>query len=256
MRNEFLTSPNRPADRSSDGSNAQHYVERVYREIKAMAISYELRPDEQINIHLLAQKLHVSATPVREALNRLLNEDLLVRRNSRGFFNRAIDIAELKELMQLWGSLVIGTLFFLLEKIAEEPVRRAITDWLERARLDGQPDAAASTRGELLDLLASLCGNREIGRQAERIRERLSFVCRISLAAPEARAVHHAFERGLAESILKTDSDACVRLVKENTQTRSAALNEVLKEGLAQLYIDAGPNSRLSMGTGRTNSAM
>jgi len=74
MRNEF--NQNRPVERSPHSLNAQHYVERVYCEIKAMAISYELRPDEQINIHLLAQKLHVSVTPIREALNRLLNEDL------------------------------------------------------------------------------------------------------------------------------------------------------------------------------------
>src|SRR5262249_34908641 len=74
------------------------YADRAYSEIKQMAINYTLKPTEQINIEELAHKLNMSVTPVREALNRLLNEDILVRRGSRGFCNRPIDLTELKEL--------------------------------------------------------------------------------------------------------------------------------------------------------------
>lgn len=51
-------------------------VDRVYQQLKAMAVSYELKPGERLNEGELAKRLGVSRTPLREALNRLNTEGL------------------------------------------------------------------------------------------------------------------------------------------------------------------------------------
>src|SRR6266576_5399713 len=93
---------------NKDDVQLHQYADRAYREIKQMLVRYALRPDEQIHIEALAEKLHMSVTPVREALNRLLNDDLLVRKGSRGFCNRPVNLAELRELFELQGFLIFG----------------------------------------------------------------------------------------------------------------------------------------------------
>jgi len=55
-----------------------------------MAVSFDLKPDERINESELAERLGASRTPLREALNRLVAEGLLVYRSRKGFFCRPL----------------------------------------------------------------------------------------------------------------------------------------------------------------------
>ena len=63
-------------------------VDRVYEQLKAMAVSYEFKPGERLNEGELAKRLGVSRTPLREALNRLNTEGFLRFTPGKGFFCR------------------------------------------------------------------------------------------------------------------------------------------------------------------------
>src|SRR5713226_2915995 len=65
-------------------------VDRVYEQLKAMAVSYELKPGERLNEGELAKRLGVSRTPLREALNRLNTEGFLRFTPGKGFFCREL----------------------------------------------------------------------------------------------------------------------------------------------------------------------
>jgi DNA-binding GntR family transcriptional regulator len=73
-----------------DDNGADSVVDRVYEQLKAMSVSFELKPGERLNEGKLAKRLGVSRTPLREALNRLNTEGFL----GKGFFCRELDAHE------------------------------------------------------------------------------------------------------------------------------------------------------------------
>lgn len=64
--------------------------ERVYQEIKARVISYDFPQGERIYLEPIANSLGVSTTPVREALNRLAAEALVIKAPRKGFFSMTL----------------------------------------------------------------------------------------------------------------------------------------------------------------------
>jgi DNA-binding GntR family transcriptional regulator len=59
--------------------------DRVYQAIKARAIAYEFPQGERIYLEPIAMELGVSTTPVREAMNRLAERNLVIKAPQKGF---------------------------------------------------------------------------------------------------------------------------------------------------------------------------
>src|SRR5665213_3641148 len=75
-------------------------TDRVYEQIKLMAMTYAFLPGDHINEVDLARQLNVSRTPVREALNRLSSEGFTSMLPNRGFFGRLLDPTEIFNLFE------------------------------------------------------------------------------------------------------------------------------------------------------------
>lgn len=70
----------------------------VYRALKELILSGRLRPGNRLVHQELADRLSVSRTPVREALERLYQEGYAERRPRRGYFLAEFDAADVKGL--------------------------------------------------------------------------------------------------------------------------------------------------------------
>lgn len=68
------------------------YVDKIYEKLQWMVTTFQIPPSSSLNIGDLSDLLHVSRTPIREALNRLLAEGLIEFRQNYGFYNRPLDI--------------------------------------------------------------------------------------------------------------------------------------------------------------------
>lgn len=74
-------------------------TDRTYTILRARIIDLELPPGARLRTERLSEELDVSPTPVREALNRLAAEGLIVQEPYRGF--RVADLLDPAELVQL-----------------------------------------------------------------------------------------------------------------------------------------------------------
>lgn len=70
---------------------------RIYAELKAEIISHSLPPATSLKIESLAKKFDTSIIPVREALARLCNEDLVTQERRLGYRVRSISMASLED---------------------------------------------------------------------------------------------------------------------------------------------------------------
>jgi len=88
----------------TEGDKAGH----IYARIKGVLLWHRLPPSTFLNIRTLSQSLKVSPTPVREALIRLANEDIVVQAPAgRGFFTRAPQLDALSAEYE--AAIVVGT---------------------------------------------------------------------------------------------------------------------------------------------------
>jgi len=70
----------------------------IYERLKADILSTTLEPGRKLQLRFLTQHYDAGQTPLREALNRLSSEELVVGKEQRGFFVKPISLEELREL--------------------------------------------------------------------------------------------------------------------------------------------------------------
>lgn len=78
--NDTATTPKTTSDK------ARGAMARTLQQLKAMIVNGELSPGEQIRQEEMAEQLEVSRVPLREAMNVLADQGLLVHRRNQGYF--------------------------------------------------------------------------------------------------------------------------------------------------------------------------
>ena len=73
----------------------------VYAELKRRILALELKPGERIYEPAMAAELHVSRTPLREAVRRLISESLLEQQPTGAVLVPALDEAAMSDLFEV-----------------------------------------------------------------------------------------------------------------------------------------------------------
>ena len=86
---------------SVESAAARPLSEQAYRAIRDRIVSLELRPGAVINEKELIESLGIGRTPVREALRRLAQEQLVEVYPRRGMFVTTVEIRDLASLCEV-----------------------------------------------------------------------------------------------------------------------------------------------------------
>ncbi len=112
-------------------------LERIHADIAAERFSF----DEIINEKTLAAEYGVSKTPVREALNILCHQGILVKYSGKGYFLKELSFSEFCMLRELRFMLESGIIKKLIEKSSDEELQQLL-DTVD-ANLNGYPENLA-----------------------------------------------------------------------------------------------------------------
>ncbi|MBV1788699.1 GntR family transcriptional regulator [Marinobacterium sp. D7] len=132
-----------PSIRNGSGSSTR--ATSLYDKLRTDLISGELLPGSRLAIEALAARYSASATPLREALNRLVSEGLVERRELRGFAVARISEQDLAEITK--------TRCWLEELALRESIANHTTEWEEAVvlahhRLNRTPRSLTDNRFE------------------------------------------------------------------------------------------------------------
>jgi DNA-binding GntR family transcriptional regulator len=108
---------------NNGGTIASLIYERMRRDI----LDGQLKPGEKLPMHVLRERYEVSGSPIREALNRLSSDYLVVREDLKGFRVRAVNKTELLQL--------IKTRCWVEEIALRESILHGDREWEERVVL-------------------------------------------------------------------------------------------------------------------------
>ncbi len=115
----------------------------LFDQLRADLLAGELEPGSKLAIEALAERYATSATPLREALNRLVSDGLVERREQRGFVVAAISEQDLLEITK--------TRCWLEEIALRESITARTPEWeealvLAHHRLAKTPRSLSSER--------------------------------------------------------------------------------------------------------------
>src|SRR4051794_12619218 len=122
-------------------------------QLREQIVQGTFRPGQQINESLLASQLSTSRGPLREALQRLCQEGILVSKRNRGVFVLELSTQDVKEIYAVREAVELAAANTLLDSDAEQVAdtcrelkgiirnmakQVAASDWQAIARLDMQ----------------------------------------------------------------------------------------------------------------------
>jgi DNA-binding GntR family transcriptional regulator len=219
-------------------SSSDSVVDRVYEQLKAMAVSYEFKPGERLNEGDIAKSLGVSRTPLREALNRLKTEGFLRFAPGKGFFCRELDAHEIFDLYELRKALEVSAVRLAIGRAKDLDID-ALIAFLDRTG----PDPGERSAVELVELdeafhegLVAMSDNAEMLRVLRNVNARIRFVRWIDMDRIN-RSKTQAEHRALLVSLKARDEAACIELLEKHIDRRLDQITAAIKEGYAQIYM-------------------
>lgn len=212
----------------------------VYDTIREMAIEFRFRPDEKINESEIAERLGVSRTPVREALNRLLIEGLLHFEKNHGYYCRSLTTSDLFFLAESRRTIEVG----MLEQVIARATDAKLDDLAEFAGNIAR-DAAILPACELARAdeafhtrLASMSCNPVTMDLLRNVNARVRFMRKIRIEDPKVRATVFSEHVEIVAAVKARDLSRSRQLMEQHLAFSENDAAAVLKEGLGKIYLD------------------
>jgi DNA-binding GntR family transcriptional regulator len=209
----------------------------LYDRLRADLLGGELEPGSKLAIEALAERYETSATPLREALNRLVSDGLVDRLEQRGFAVAAISERDLAEITK--------TRCWLEELALRESIAAHSTAWEEELvlahhRLAKTPRSLSEQQFEdnpeweplhraFHRALVSGCGSRWLLNFCDQLADQHQRYRRLS--APRAftqRGVKGEHQQLLAAA-LEGRADEAVALLREHFERTAKIITDDLK---------------------------
>ena len=206
----------------------------VYRRVRDMAISFRFPPGQRINEGELARQLNVSRTPVREAMQKLVSENLLVWKRSLGFFCRSLDAREIVELYQLRQAIEGLAVRLACERASDEELTELDRSLDALEALDHGQETFLGGQLSFHERIAELSGNREILRALENINARIHFVRWIAMGPRWHRSDDE--HRQIVAAMRARDPEKAARIIVTHLDKRPEEIQALVREGYARIY--------------------
>lgn len=218
-------------------------VDDIYDQVKAMAVSFRLRPGDRLNEVALSKELGVSRTPLREALNRLVAERMFDFRPGQGFFCRPLDAQSVFDLFELRQIIETAAVRAACAK-ASDPELQALRDELYATGIDitGLTVEDAVSCDEAFHLgIATLSGNAELVQTLTRINERIRYIRWVSMSLDRVQRSKEEHKR-VMQALLERDADEAARVLGAHIAKRMDQVQDAVRHGISSIYMEGSQN--------------
>ncbi|MGB3311526.1 MAG: GntR family transcriptional regulator [Nodosilinea sp.] len=214
-------------------------VDRIYQQLKQMAMTYKFRPGEPLNEVELAASFGVSRTPLREVLNRLVAEGLLDFVPRKGFSCKPLDTKRVFDLYEVRCGLEMMSAKLTTERASDDEIEALIQFWKTAAEkfCTFTPVDCARCDETFHERIAELSQNSELLHMLKNVNARAHYLRLISMEQAPYRQNTCAEHQLILQAIQDRNAEAAVNCMAAHVSLRQEQLVEVIKEGVARLYM-------------------
>lgn len=163
----------------------------VYQTIKGKIINLDLKPGELLSDRKLSEELKVSRTPVREALNLLLNEKYVKHYPGRGFWVNEISLKNVTDMYEVRKALEVAALRGAAKSNVAEEIKKIghLLKYHKRIIVDFKSHGKFLEDAEFHKALITMSGNKYLLEIVESIFNRIEMLRNIEAVTKERVAV-------------------------------------------------------------------
>jgi GntR family transcriptional regulator, rspAB operon transcriptional repressor len=200
---------------------------RVYRELRRSIIMGHRRPGERLNLDELAASYGAGITPLRDALQMLSQEGLILIRPRSGYFVEHITLKELRELFEVREILELAAIERAATHVTEDLLQQ-----LEHVHAgytgddDESYDRYTDENRRFHFLIAEASGNHELAVMLGHLHDRLARFMVLRGAGLTQQYTHEH----IVAALRARDAEAARQaMLAEITETRDAILDRVIR---------------------------
>ena len=211
---------------------------QIYDILRQDILTQQIRLGEKLTLKQLQERFGVSSTPIREALTRLTEDELVVSCSNIGVNVISIEEQDLKELYEFTGDLDALAILYTSRYPDQKTVEKALTEniryteaVLEKEHLSREETEAWTGYSDHFHLIFyDYCANSRLARAAEKQRSQLTIFSNMY----ETSLQHQRdIERGhlkIYEAYLQKNYQLAADLMKEHLNTSLTYAAEYLKK--------------------------
>jgi len=208
----------------------------VYFEIKKRIIEGKLEPNQSINEESLAAELNISRTPIREALQLLEFEELVLRLPNGRLKVAPLSVQEVEELFTVRSMLEGLVAREAAVKASEEDIQtlRRLTEQIVKAYEEDRREDVVFYGSEFHNYLSQISGNRTATKILNQLKDHISRYRRIGPMRSHERSKKAAEEhQKLFEAIANRDPDLVEQRMREHIGNSMKAAVQSIREHLS-----------------------
>ena len=205
--------------------------EIAYDVLKKAIITGEIPAGERIVETEYADRLHISRTPLREALRKLERDGLVEYVMRRGVVVRAFTIEDVKEIYTIRNALEMLTLPAIVEKATAEDIASLREKLAEMDKLQEKDDVEALSplAREFHTSLTAICGQKRILRVIEGQDEYIRRFSAMAIQQENRRSSAHEEHHKLVDLVEKKDLPALEELMRHHIERSKECCLAALK---------------------------
>ncbi len=210
----------------------------VFSQLSERILRWDFLPGHRFTEEGLCAEFQVSRSPVREALNMLVENGLVEKKPMLGYSVKLLDFEEINELYDVRLALEAFVVSRIcVTGIEEKRVRELLAYWNDL--LEGLPGTARlvpAADEDFHEALAKLSKNRTLVRYLRDIDRRIHFV-RLADITSEQRVRDTCVEHlRLLEALRERDEPRALGILRTNIDGGRSAVERAIKDALAHAY--------------------
>lgn len=142
----------------------QSLVDQVYDKLRADIISLQRPLGSKLNVNEMQEELGVSCTPIREAINRLQNEGLVVYENNVGARVLTLERHDVVEIQQLATTLHCAAVELAMKNADHEAMAKELEKHLEDYRKAKSVQSEVMAVNRFVGTFYHCCGNARLDK--------------------------------------------------------------------------------------------
>ena len=204
-------------------------VDQIYSKLREDIITLKIPMGTRINVNELQSELGVSCTPIREAVNRLQQEELVIYENNVGARVLTLDEHDVREIHELALTLQQAAVQLSMKNGNLDEMLDAVEEQLDRYKSARSPREGVKAVHNLIGVFYHHCGNRRLDRSMVAIQGQMLLLRHIYAECP-GWSGHAAELTALRDGVEDEDARAVCAALQSYMEQSTPAILKWLKD--------------------------
>ena len=204
-------------------------VDQIYSRLREDIITLKIPMGTRLNVNELQSELGVSCTPIREAVNRLQQEELVIYENNVGARVLTLDEHDVREIHELALTLQQAAVQLSMKNGNLDEMLDAVEEQLDRHKSARSPREGVKAVHNLIGVFYHHCGNRRLDRSMVAIQGQMLLLRHIYAECP-GWSGHAAELTALRDGVEDEDARAVCAALQSYMEQSTPAILKWLKD--------------------------